>query len=383
MNASLATPTSDIDPESIAARLTAEPFAFDFFQAMRVLEKMFPDRLPVGRSGPLNREVVRLHAHLSLSFPPSSIYELAIPEIKDKAPDLVVTFLGLTGPSGVLPRHYTELLLRLERDAKGPEKRALSDWLDLFNHRFISLFYRAWEKYRFTIAYERGSCTRIEPDPFTRALYSLIGLGVPALRHRLKVARHLDVEDPVKEELFARIDDLALLYYSGLLAHRPRNAAGLEAILCDYFQLPVRVLLFQGQWLRLEPESQSRLGDAGIGNQLGLNLVAGERVWDVQGKFRIQVGPLRYEEFIDLLPDRRAGSERKTFFLLSHLIRLYAGIEFDFDVQLILKAKHVPACRFSEEGLGARLGWNTWIHSEPATQDAEDSLFGGQELVWI
>src|SRR5260221_12504349 len=101
MNASLATLTSDLDPESIAARLAAEPFAFDFFQAMRVLEKMFPDRNPVGRSSPLSREVVRLHAHLSLSFPPSSIYELAIPDIKDKAPDLVVTFLGLTGPSGV------------------------------------------------------------------------------------------------------------------------------------------------------------------------------------------------------------------------------------------------------------------------------------------
>src|SRR5437016_3660271 len=90
MNASLVTPTSDVDSDSIAARLAAEPFAFDFFQSIRVLEKMFPDRNPVGRSGPLSREVVRLHAHLSLSFPPSSIYELAIPDIKDKAPDLVV-----------------------------------------------------------------------------------------------------------------------------------------------------------------------------------------------------------------------------------------------------------------------------------------------------
>src|SRR5262249_34475701 len=131
------------EPRSAAARLFAEPFAFDFFQAMRVLERLFPDRAPVGRSGPLAREVARLHAHLSLSFPPSAIYDLALPENPNQMPAMTVTFLGLTGPSGVLPRHYTELLLRLEREAKGPEKRALRDWLDLFNHRLLSLFYRA------------------------------------------------------------------------------------------------------------------------------------------------------------------------------------------------------------------------------------------------
>src|SRR5262249_36542598 len=156
---------------------------------------------------------------------------------------MTVAFLGLTGPSGVLPRHYTELLLRMEREANGSEKRALRAWLDLFNHRLISLFYRAWEKYRFYVAYERGEHAGREPDAFTQVLFSLAGLGVPKLRGRLRV---VTPEGP-GERTVARIDDLALLHYSGYLAQRPRCATSLEALLGDYFGLAVRVEQFRGQ----------------------------------------------------------------------------------------------------------------------------------------
>src|SRR5262249_44901034 len=152
-----------------------------------------------------------------------------------------VTFLGLTGPSGVLPRHYTELLLRLQRDARGPERTALRAWLDLFNHRLIALFYRAWEKYRFYVAYERGEYEGREPDPFTRCVFSLVGLGLPALRNRLRVAVPEGEGGEARERALARIDDLALLRYGGLLAHRPRCSASLEAMLGSYLKLPVRV----------------------------------------------------------------------------------------------------------------------------------------------
>ena len=40
----------------------------------------------------------------------------------------------------------------------------------------ISLFYQAWEKYRFTIAYEHG-----ERDRFSHHLLDLIGLGTKGL----------------------------------------------------------------------------------------------------------------------------------------------------------------------------------------------------------
>src|SRR5262249_49710271 len=145
---------------------------------------------------------------------------------------VVQTFLGLTGPSGVLPRHYTQMLLDLGRDVKGTERRSLGDWLALFDHRIVSLFYRAWEKYRFWIPYERGEAFQREPDRFTTTVFSLIGLGMSRLRGRLRVAEHTgDEEQP--ERALAKIDDLALLYYAGLFAQRPHNAQNLEAVLND------------------------------------------------------------------------------------------------------------------------------------------------------
>ena len=168
-------------------KLTKGFFEFDFFQAVRVLERLSLKRTPVGFDGPPAEEVARFRAHLSMSFPPSQIIALDPPNEERSSPLLTVTFMGLYGPSGVLPTHYTQLLMDLVRDVRGPERRSLRDWLDLFDHRFISLFYRAWEKYRFHLKYDRGEAFRAVPDTFTLALRCLMGLGTPGHTHRLQV----------------------------------------------------------------------------------------------------------------------------------------------------------------------------------------------------
>jgi type VI secretion system protein ImpH len=279
-----------------------------------------------------------------------------------------------------LPRHYTELLLTLAREAKGEEKFALRDWLDLFNHRMISLFYRSATKYRFYVPYERGQSFHTQPDAFTQSLFCLIGLGMPGLRQRLRVIVHKPEEEPSREKPLAQIDDLALIHFAGLLSKRTRNAWGLGALLKNYFRLPFEVVQFQGQWLLLDKASQSCMSPNGDNCQLGVNIIAGEKVWDVQGKIRIRLGPLNYQQFQDWLPDQTPQPPRKAFFLLCHLVRLYVGIELDFEVQLILRAEDVPECQMAEgPGLGPRLGWNTWIRSGPFPRDAEDSVFGSDE----
>jgi type VI secretion system protein ImpH len=369
---------------SVAERLFEEGHAFDFFQAVRLLERLDRGRRPVGRGGPPGAEAVRFRAYQSLGFPASSIYEVRPPSPDVPVPVMTVAFMGLTGPSGVLPRHYTELLLRLEHEGKGPEKNALGAWLDLFNHRLISLFFRAWEKYRFYVPYERGEYILPEPDTFTHSLFSLVGLGHKPLRNRLCVSFQREADGQKRERILAKVDDFSLLYYSGFLAHRPRCAVALEALLQDYFQLPVEVRQFQGQWLQLDPDNQSRLGPGDSNNQLGVNLVAGDRVWDVQNKIRLRVGPLRFAEFSGFLPDRSPVPGRKTFFLLCHLVRLYIGPELDFDVQLVLKAEDVPACQLAgASGGGPQLGWNTWLFNAPCRHDAEDAVFEGETVRWV
>lgn len=373
-----------LPPRSVAARLFKQFFQFDFFQAVRILEQLAPERTSVGRAGPPNQEVVRFKAHASLSFPPSAIANLTPPTVAVPVPAMTVPFMGLTGPSGVLPRHYTELLLRLDKELKTKEKYALRDWLDLFNHRIISLFYRAWEKYRFDVNYARRR-PGTENELFAHAILSLVGLGTPSLQHRLRVVALWDQGGAQREErVLAKVENLAMVYYSGLLSHRPRNALGLEALIHDYFRLPVRILQFQGHWVRLEEEKQSRLGDPSGYALLGGNAVVGARVWDVQGKVRLRVGPLTYAQYEHFLPDREPFPERKAFFELSHLVRFYVGPELTFDVQLELLPDEVPDCRLADgTNDGPQLGWNTWLQSQSFADPVDDAVFEGEDVVHV
>lgn len=376
----MATTQLPIPRDSLAARLFDQGYDFQFFQAVRLLERLSPERHAVGLPKSPFEEIVRFRALPSLSFPPSQIYELVQTE---GPPEMTVAFLGLTGPSGVLPRHYTELILRLHRNTKGPERTALRDWFDLFNHRFISLFYRAWQKYRFWVIQERGDDLQRDPDLFTLSLLSMVGQGTEGLRGRLRVSQW-DTRRAEPERTLAKLLDSSLLFYGGLLSRRVRSATGLESMLRDYFGVPAQVIQFQGQWLELEPANQSRLGEFGGNNALGVDTVAGERVWDVQGKFRVCLGPLGQAAFLSFLPDPSPAAERKAFFLLLHLVRYYAGPEFSFDIQLILRADEVLECKLDNDGEpGPRLGWNTWLQSQPAQVDARDAIFEGEEIVWL
>jgi type VI secretion system protein ImpH len=348
--------------------------AFDFFQAIRLLTRLCrKERVRIGLDGPPTQEAVRFLAHISLNFPASAIQRLVRPAPDQPAP-MTVNFMGLTGPSGVLPRHYTE---RLFVEGRGEERHALRDWLDLFNHRLISLFYRAWEKYRFFLPFERGEWQERDLDAFSRCLYSMIGLGFPSHRRRFRVTYALprprvapDAEPVVAEKELTRLEDIVFFRFAGLFAHRPRNAVSLEAFLEIYLQLPVKVLQFQGRWLHLDDDSQSALGRCNA--RMGTDALVGDRIWDVQSKVRIRLGPLTYEQFLEFLPDQTPLARRKRIYLLAQVVRYYLGAEVDVDFQLVLRQADVPT---THTGPHSRLGWNTWCRRKPYPRHAEDSVF--------
>jgi type VI secretion system protein ImpH len=281
-----------------------------------------------------------------------------------------------------MPRHYTDMLLRLERDSRNPERHALRDWFDIYNHRLLSLFYRAWAKYRFYVAYGRGESKREDPDAFTRALLSFIGVGQAPLRNRLAVRTPADESSwDQKERVLAEIPDVALFRYAGLLAQRPRNAQGLQALLSDYFQAPVTVEQFHGAWLRLDELDRSQLGPDEGNCALGQTLVIGERVWDVEGRVLLRVGPLKYAQFVELLPDDSPTPERKGFFLFVHLARLYLGPVIEFDIRLELEPNAAPETSLGGLGEpGSRLGWNSWLVSKPPEYVTRDAVFRAREV---
>lgn len=354
---------------ALTEQLQSEPYRFDFFQAVRLLRRMAreqsPDaaREPVGEDHSPQDEIVRFRALPSHTFPAGPISSFRPPADSPRdptaQPEMTVAFLGLFGPSGVLPRHYTQLVI----DRTRHKDFGLRNFLDLFHHRLISLYYRAWEKYRFPIAYERSALKgdASGQDLFTSCLYSLVGWGTMGLRERLEVA------------------DESFLYYAGHFAHYPRNAISLERMVADYFDLTVEIVQFQGQWLYLSDEDQTRMPSPrqreGQNNRLGHGALVGDRVWGVENKFRIRLGPLSYDQFRRFLPD---GDQ---LVLLGQLVRSYVGPDFDFDAQLLLRKAEVPLCRLDAGGTGgSRLGWDMWMYNEAPARDAEDAVFASEGL---
>ena len=316
--------------------LFAEGHRFDFFQAVRLLEIIHTsngERLfAPGQSADPAKEIVHFRSVVQLDFPSSDVAQVTrrqdIPKRdQPKAPaEMAVNFLGLAGGLGALDTPSTELVLqRASHDDK-----ALRDFLDIFNHRLVSLLYRIRKHHRVGL----GSATPGD-DQIARYLYSLIGMGTPCLQGRMHMR------------------DRALLYYAGILAQQPRSMAGLQRILTDYFQVGVRIEQFVGKWCELEEDQWTKIGESGTNQRLGRDTcLVGTRVWDQQARFEIELGPLGWEDFESFLPTEWR------FGVLCDLVRFYVKDEFEFNVRLVLKADQIPVVELSTE---PALSWTTWL----------------------
>jgi len=314
--------------------------AFSFFQAVRLLQRLRPDRAPVGGFGDPKDEVVRFTANPSLSFPASEIQDLE--DRPDEPWQMMVNFMGLVGHMGVLPNHYSVLATRLVR-SRDPGFMA---FLDLFHHRLISLFYLAWERGSFFARYERG-----EPDLISSHLADLLGFG----------------QERIKENL--DIDPASLMGYTGLLGPGPRSATALEQMIGHYFEVPVEVEQFLGSWYLLADVDHCRIDEDGVSSstRLGGGAVVGDEVWDPQARVRIVLGPLDWEEYESFLPSGSAFGE------LRSLLRFFTNDQFDVELRLVLDRQYVPTLVLGSEEPTC-LGWGTWIRSVPFVDDAGETV---------
>ncbi len=333
----------DVTHPDLERALREYPQQFEFFQAVRLLERMQEDREPVGCFAKPEREVASFSVNTSLLFPPSQIHNLQWTE--GRRPVLIVNFMGLTGAAGVLPIPYTEFIL----DRIRAKDRTIPAFFDIFNHRMISLFYQAWEKYRFAVAYERD-----KRDRFSRHIMALIGLGTGGLQNRQPVP------------------DRSLLFYAGLLSMQARSATALEQLIADYFRVPVQVDQFVGAWYPLKKKDQCCFDESNsLSTQLGFGVIVGDAVWDQQCRVRIKIGPLPVERYLDFLPSGKAYDG------LRAVTHFFGRGDVEFEVQLILKQEDVPHCRMGEEGPAApRLGWFSWMKSKPTfDRNPGDAIF--------
>jgi type VI secretion system protein ImpH len=336
--------------EALLDQLRTRPQAFDFYQAVRLLQRAAGDAaLPAEGADPAV-EAVRFRATGDFAFPASEVAAVRWPANEEGQWEMTVSFLGLGGAQGPLPVPLAQRVM----DRLAERDTATRDFLDLFHHRLVSLVYRVGRLTQPVL--EERMPQETEPAGWLRAL---VGIGTRGLEQRLP-----------------RTNDRALLARAGLLAREVRSQAGLEGLLADHFGVPVSIQPLVGRWLPIPEDQRTRIGTTNAIRTLGVDAVLGTRWHDPQAAIGIRLGPMDlqlYRAFLPADPVTGDPADGAALVQLRELVHFYAGLEMDFVLTLVLRAEQVPSAvvRAARTPESPRLGWSAWLHTRPAPADPE------------
>lgn len=323
-------------------RLRSEPRRFELLQAVCIAELNVPQAIPLGQGFDPRREAVRLRGTLTQAFPTADL-ESWQDGMDGERPSLTSAFLSLGGAFGPLPPPYSEL--GLDQQRRGDS--GIRDFLDIFNHRLMSLFVRAKRAHR--PAQQRG---RPEQTEFANLLWTILGLGTPGLRYA-----HRAKQDARLPEL-----DRALPACAGILNLRPASAHAIEQITTYIFAVHAKVVPFAGRWLVLDGDQTTALGPLGRNQKLGMAVV-GRRVWDQSAAIRLKLGPMAFRQMLEFLPGSKCHTQ------LQELLRFVLDGLIEIDIEITLPAGQVPQSRLltAQPSRTPRLGWTSWLTTRPRT----------------
>lgn len=348
------------DPRDELGRFLGPAWGVDFYQLVKLVE--YVARRQRGADRPVETagagedpelESIRFVSNASLRFAPSDMTRVDLKPEDGGLPRLSVEFLGLAGVRGPLPLYFVDLIR--ERIRQGDHN--LKDFLDLFNHRLISLLWRVRQKHRPTL-----STGPVQDHDFTRYLMALTGMY--GEKSRQAFDNYPQDYDPEHDDHLLLSHDLA--GYAGLFWAHDRSMQGLERLLQHQFGFKVSGSQCQGHWILLEPEARTALSTTSRHNALGITAIAGRRVWDQQAGFRLDIGPLAWDVFVEFLPIGRRWDA------LLKLVRYYTRNAFSFSFRLAVDPGEVHRRRpgLSTEPQGPRLGWTSWLTSRPLRSKA-------------
>ncbi|MCB1986758.1 MAG: type VI secretion system baseplate subunit TssG [Burkholderiales bacterium] len=326
--------------------LQREPYRFDFYQAIRLFECVYRDKGRLGYSLTPGKDAIRLGQLPSLQFAPATIAACSANNAENINAVLKVYFFGVFGPNGPLPLHLTEYARNRIHTAKDD---TFAEFMDIFHHRLLSLFYRAWADKEPTVQFDRT-----ENDRFRFFIGSFAGLAERSQQQR------------------DEISDFTKLSFAAHLGSQTRHANGLITMLNAYFQIPIKIQEFIGEWLEIPLDSLCYLNSDKNTGQLGLTATIGTQSWQCMHKFRIVAGPLNLNQFESFLPDG------KKITALCSLVKNYMGFEFAWDINLVLKKEAVPTIQLGKYG---QLGWTSWLFSQRRHKDACDLFIDMEKYV--
>ena len=322
-------------------RLRREPWKFGFTVLMRRFGAFHSDLPRIGLASRPQQEPFRLGQTAALSFAPREIAEVVLPVEaalpvgalasrvrtgnNPALPKIRLYGLGLLGPNGPLPLHYTELV----RDRKeNYNDSTLADFLDIFHHRYLTHMYRAWAQ-----SQSAAGLDRADDETFSRYVARLTGHDP------------MEIRDSV-------LPSHARLAASTHLGREARNPDGLAATLARFFTVPVQLEEFVMHWIRIDDEDQTHLGTPRTSSVIGAGAIAGEVVADRQNKFRLVLGPLSLDQYLRFTP------RGKDLPMLVEWVRGFVGYEFVWEVELRVRNDSTPPARLEDR---ERLGWSTWL----------------------
>ncbi len=343
---------------AVIERLFEQPYRFEYFQAVRMLELWLKRHGDVKDGAVAN--FLRFQNSTTLSFPASELESIQT-EPRDLPRDaqslgealqsatlkyirITPAFMGLLGGSGALPAHYTERIAAHVMYDKDEGPRA---FLDTFSNRSLALFYEAWRKYRLELKYQLDG-----KDTFLPLLLSLAGLGNESLRRRLT--------DPDGGGVL----DESMGYFAAAMRHRPASAVQIARVLSEYFDEPIKAVQFIGCWYDVPASQQTMLG--GINASLGAGAMAGSRVWQRDLRLRLVVGPVGRASFEAFLPGGQAARALKS------MLTMFTGVALEYEVQLILRGADVQGASLAEPRTSGRLGWDTFLLTGSPGEDRGD-----------
>ncbi len=275
----------------------------DFFELLRSIEQLRPDLPKIGTARTPEEEAVRLGQTPYLNFPKTTLSAIATESRRDKLYTILVYFMGFCGVNGPLPLETTHYI---HQRANNYNDHSLRKFLDIFNHRLISLFYRAFAANEFAVNFDRK-----EADETCAVIEALSGCGATG-----------DLPP---------YTSLSLLPF---LMNKNRSAKGLKYALYSFFGLHFEVKEHEESIGLIPKEARCRLGICNT--TLGTDAQLGRHYYTCTKAVTLTLGTVDYAQALNFMPGGQSFKE------MSSLLRLYLQQPLTVFFDVIIKADTIP-----------------------------------------